>query len=276
MAKKQLTLSIPTPCTENWNNMTPDKNGKFCGSCQKTVVDFSRMTDTEIFNYFDSFQGATCGRFTEKQLTTPFNAPLIVKPQNRWAWALSALLLPTLAASQTVKMSSPIEIFDPSVFESKSSVGGVFLTIKGEVNELGGNFLPVDGAIVAVHINDKIVAYGQTDSLGIFLIDLSKSYENQSFILEVSQIGFEKERLLFDNFAGLKARRLFISLKNVPIAIQETVVCSSYSTMKCYVTTGITSVTVTGELVSVSKGRFRFFQRTQYRIKRFFHKLRNK
>ena len=43
MAKKQLTLSIPTPCTEDWNNMTPDKNGKFCAACQKTVVDFSRV-----------------------------------------------------------------------------------------------------------------------------------------------------------------------------------------------------------------------------------------
>lgn len=56
MAKKQLTLSIPTPCTEDWNAMTPDKNGKFCASCQKTVVDFSRMTDAEIFNYFDTFK----------------------------------------------------------------------------------------------------------------------------------------------------------------------------------------------------------------------------
>ena len=119
MAKKQLTLSIPTPCTEDWNNMTPDKNGKFCASCQKTVVDFSRMTDAEIFNYFDTFKWATCGRFTEKQLNTPIIEPLVLTPQNRWAWALSALLLPTLAASQTIKQESN-NYYTPSVFRWKT------------------------------------------------------------------------------------------------------------------------------------------------------------
>ena len=268
MVKKQLTISIPTPCTEDWNNMTPDKNGKFCASCQKTVVDFSGMTDAEIFNYFDTFKGSTCGRFTEKQLTTPFNTPLVLQPQNRWAWALSALLLPTLAASQTVKMSDATEIVTPSVFEAKSVIGTDFLWIEGEVRELGGTFLPVDGAIVAVNVNAKIVAYAQTDSLGIFSIDLPKMYQNQAFSLEISQIGYQKEQLPFENFDGVKGSRLFISLKNEPIAIEEAVVCTNYSVL------GTAKGYTTGVLVTVQ--RFNFFQRTKYRIKRFFRKLSNR
>ena len=38
--KKALTLTIPEPCGENFNAMTPVKGGKFCGSCDKTIVDF--------------------------------------------------------------------------------------------------------------------------------------------------------------------------------------------------------------------------------------------
>ena len=110
MSKKQLKLSIPTPCTEDWNTMTSTQSGKFCASCQKTVVDFSRMSDTEIIHYFSDFKGETCGRLTEKQLNSVIAEPLILKPNYRWAYALSALLLPTIAASQTVNNSMPMEI----------------------------------------------------------------------------------------------------------------------------------------------------------------------
>jgi hypothetical protein len=270
MAKKQLTISVPTPCTEDWNAMTPNKSGKFCASCQKIVVDFSRMSDAEIFNYFDNFKGSTCGNFSEKQLNTPIIEPLILKPQNRWAWALSALLLPTIAASQTAKINEPTEIVTPSVasiprndIEAKSVVGNDFLSIEGEVRELVGNFLPVDGAIVAVNINTKIVAYGQTDSLGIFSINLPKAYENQAFALEVSQIGFEKEQLLFENFDSIKGNRLFISLRNEPISLESGVVCASNRLS-----------TYRGGGYGVVVQRFTYFQYKIYRLKKFFQRFR--
>lgn len=265
MGKKQLKLTIPTPCSEDWNTMTADKNGKFCASCQKTVIDFSAMTDVQIIHYFTHFQGETCGRLTEKQLNSVISEPLMAKPNNRWAWALSALLLPTVAASQTVKTMEQSEIAPPSVFEAKSVVGTDFLTIVGEVRELGGSFLPIDGAIVAVNINDKIVAYAQTDSLGIFSLNLSKSYDNQHFSLNTSQIGFEKEQLLFDNFKAIKDNRLFISLKNVPIEIGDAVVCTSLN-LRFSTQTGM----VSGALITYHKANI--FQRTKYFFKNLFRK----
>jgi hypothetical protein len=269
MAKKQLTISIPTPYTEDWNAMTPDKNGKFCASCQKTVVDFTRMSDAEIFRYFDTFKGNACGRFSEKQLSAPIIEPLVLKPNNRWAWALSALLLPSVAASQTVKMNEATEIMTPSVAsiprndnETISVIGTDFLIIEGEVRELGGDFLPVDAAIVAVSINDKIVAYGQSNALGIFLINLPKTYENQAFSLDVSQLGFEKEQLPFENFAAIKDKRLFISLKNAPIDLGEGTFC-----VRSHV-----EMTKKGAIGYVI--HYNFLQRTKYRIRNFFRRLR--
>lgn len=67
--EKKHKVSIPEPCHENWNKMTPKDNGRFCLSCTKTVVDFTKMSTDEIQNYFISNQNKSiCGRFKNLQL----------------------------------------------------------------------------------------------------------------------------------------------------------------------------------------------------------------
>jgi len=68
--KPELYLHIPTPCHEDWNTMTPVEKGKFCGSCNKEVVDFSLMTDAEVLNFFKKQQAI----LVEDFLTTSYNA----------------------------------------------------------------------------------------------------------------------------------------------------------------------------------------------------------
>jgi len=64
-----MKISINEPCHENWEAMTPNQKGAFCGSCQKDVVDFSKMSIQGIKNFFSKPQGGkVCGRFEEKQL----------------------------------------------------------------------------------------------------------------------------------------------------------------------------------------------------------------
>lgn len=65
-----MQLSIPKPCNENWNDMTPKVQGRFCGSCSKTVVDFTNKTSEEVKDYMTKHKGdATCGRFRVDQLS---------------------------------------------------------------------------------------------------------------------------------------------------------------------------------------------------------------
>ena len=49
-----MRLSVPKPCHEDWNKMTLNEQGAFCKVCAKTAVDFSKMTDEEVLNYFKS------------------------------------------------------------------------------------------------------------------------------------------------------------------------------------------------------------------------------
>ena len=64
-------ISIPEPCHENWDQMTPNENGRFCMSCSKTVIDFTSMLPEEIQHYFIQNKiESVCGRFKNSQLET--------------------------------------------------------------------------------------------------------------------------------------------------------------------------------------------------------------
>jgi len=65
-----LKISIPTPCHEDWNTMTPDHTGRHCSACIKSVVDFTNMSDEEVQNFFlnKKEDERVCGRFKQTQL----------------------------------------------------------------------------------------------------------------------------------------------------------------------------------------------------------------
>jgi hypothetical protein len=63
----QQQINIPKPCHENWDAMQPRQEGKFCGSCCKTVVDFTNWETQDIFAYLKQNTG-TCGKFKKSQL----------------------------------------------------------------------------------------------------------------------------------------------------------------------------------------------------------------
>jgi len=65
--KKSITINIPEPCHEGWQNMTPTQKGRFCTSCEKEVIDFSNKRDEDLVK---ELVGKTniCGRFKSSQL----------------------------------------------------------------------------------------------------------------------------------------------------------------------------------------------------------------
>jgi hypothetical protein len=56
-------LKIETPCHEDWTKMSPNKDGRHCGLCDKTVIDFTVMSQEEITNYLThNSKAQICGR----------------------------------------------------------------------------------------------------------------------------------------------------------------------------------------------------------------------
>ena len=69
--ERNFKITIPEPCHEDWNKMTPKDNGRFCLSCSKTVVDFTTMLPDEVQHFFIQNQNTNiCGRFKKSQLDT--------------------------------------------------------------------------------------------------------------------------------------------------------------------------------------------------------------
>jgi hypothetical protein len=99
---KPFQLSIPKPCHENWDRMTPNDQGRFCAACQKTVVDFTSMNDRELIEFFKQPQGSVCGRLNTTQLERNFIIPKKPLPLLRYlfAIALPAFLFQNKAVAQ--------------------------------------------------------------------------------------------------------------------------------------------------------------------------------
>ncbi len=111
---KTLHISIPKPCSEDWDKMTSQEKGRFCAVCSKTVVDFTEKTPAEIVAILQNPSGKMCGRFRPDQLrsyplpeTVPFSNPEFRRhfSWQKWAAMLSALVVwqGTPAFSQQVE-----------------------------------------------------------------------------------------------------------------------------------------------------------------------------
>lgn len=86
-------ISVPSPCAESWSAMLPTQGGRRCTMCQKTVQDFSVLTDRELVAWLAIYDGkATCGRFRADQLESPIvqvrSEPRGLGSWVRWAVAL--------------------------------------------------------------------------------------------------------------------------------------------------------------------------------------------
>lgn len=91
---KAIKLQVAEPCHESWANMSPNEQGRFCVSCCKTVVDFSAMSDKQLYDYFKDYTGNTCGRLTDDQL----NRNILAEQKRKSGWFRYALgvLMPAL------------------------------------------------------------------------------------------------------------------------------------------------------------------------------------
>lgn len=100
-----IQIQVGDPCQQNWNQMTPAEQGRFCQSCSKVVTDFSMMTDRELLHYLTEKNVNLCGRFAGDQLQR------VLAPASRkrfsWAYAWNLALAGILPASSAFSQACP-------------------------------------------------------------------------------------------------------------------------------------------------------------------------
>jgi hypothetical protein len=191
-----MQISIPTPCHENWDAMTASTNGRFCGSCQKEVVDFSAKTDAEILAFFEKYE-SPCIRIETHRLDKPL-APLYTYPLPRtpYRWyrpLITAALIATMSVTNVYAqagipiLSNSCEKTNPNIWTGKVvnyKGQGIRATIhyqyKGEKEVIiktdkNGNW-KWDKTGIEIHHNWSVIVRSAASGIDIFPIEKDKNY----------------------------------------------------------------------------------------------------
>jgi hypothetical protein len=122
MAKQeQIQFHIPEPCTVPWSGMkTVNEIKRFCDSCEKEVIDFSRMTDGELISFFTHKPQGICGRLRQDQLNRSFTIPQKVLLEERSNWWKAALILPFALLQNACK--TPLSVLSSQSSPTKSEI----------------------------------------------------------------------------------------------------------------------------------------------------------
>jgi len=111
---RKAQISVPLPCHENWEAMTAAEKGKFCGSCQKNVYDFTKSSDRIILEKL-STEKDLCGRFLDSQL----NRQLIAPKEKSSLWLAAATGVITLLGFGTNEIKAQVK--QPTVQTDRSN-----------------------------------------------------------------------------------------------------------------------------------------------------------
>lgn len=176
--------------------MTTVNEGKYCMSCQKTVVDFSLMSDNEILLHISKARSNVCGRFMPEQLNRGIN---IIDKEKRSSWKyawkvmLAALLISAEGNAQTKLLQGKIKIsHNPNTLQPELKEPGK--TVKEPVVTVvdADNGTPLQSASVIIKGTNTGVV---TDSNGNFIV-IPPMKTNKTII--VSSVGYESRILNID------------------------------------------------------------------------------
>lgn len=189
MKNTAIQISIPQPCHEDWQAMTPADKGRFCDKCMKNVMDFTAKTDREILDAYAK-DSKLCGRFRNDQLER--DIAVVEKKSTVWLATTSAIMTLVGVESSEVlaqekqkteqhenfllgKMIAPVKpqtkVIKGVVSDNVGPIPGANVVIKGTKTstqtDIDGNFsmeAKENDVIVvsAIDINEQFVVDNKT------------------------------------------------------------------------------------------------------------------
>ncbi|MET0394117.1 MAG: hypothetical protein ABW019_13285 [Chitinophagaceae bacterium] len=186
MKHTPLKITIPKPCHESWEKMEQHEKGRFCGNCRKTVIDFSYLSDTELYHYLRSAREIPCGRFHTSQL----NKAIVPPSRKSFAWKNVYKAALTAFAFLTMKYSGAtgtrheyrVAVQQPDPKQQDVDTGNKFI-ISGIVRNNKDSALEH----AEIRIGETIIAY--TDKDGKFSFEIPDNLAGKSFIFSVQYTG---------------------------------------------------------------------------------------
>lgn len=188
---RQYQISIPEPCTEKWQEMSPTEKGAYCKKCSKEVVDFTQVSQLELSRKLATGE-SLCGRFRRDQL----DRPLPVLSRNSWKQKIAALgfsvLLSASCSKETILPNQEIETRQDGLSTKPLYIEvGIPATAANTIILSGiitDGEMPLPGASVVLKGTQLGV---QADLEGFFELEIPTAEINTTPELVVSHLGFE-------------------------------------------------------------------------------------
>lgn len=186
MPKPQpIQISIPQPCHEDWNKMTPTEQGRFCNACQKCVIDFTGFTDRQLYIFFNNHKHEhICGRYNAYQLNRDIHPTLQQSGTiSKYFIALGLTIALSEMPTKQLFAKTPFSYEAPYFFSDKEKKNDT-ITIKGTVIDNGKE--PLISAFVEVKQNGITKAATLTNEDGAYSIALKSG----KYQLTIRNAGF--------------------------------------------------------------------------------------
>ncbi|MGB5436892.1 MAG: carboxypeptidase-like regulatory domain-containing protein [Maribacter sp.] len=156
--KNSLRITVKKPCSEKFENFSKTANGGFCNSCEKEVIDFTNMSQSELMPYFCHTNRNICGRFKTSQLTD-YNrnelnhSGMNILSKGIGAMTFSLLSLCTLSSVKAQELSTGnttvhTELVATANHVANNSISIEKYTVKGTV--LDEDNLPLPGVSIVL------------------------------------------------------------------------------------------------------------------------------
>ena len=140
-------ISIPNPCHEDWNNMDPISEGRFCHACQHVLTDFTQLSRQEIAHYIQQNKNSRiCGRFRNDQLDVSY--PIFIQTVSNFSIRQKIFL------SIFFAFSTHLFVFTQS--QDSGSISSIIDTLKTEIIVNDTTSINEDSSNVNVKNADKI------------------------------------------------------------------------------------------------------------------------
>ncbi|MEY5049464.1 MAG: hypothetical protein RLZZ175_2823 [Bacteroidota bacterium] len=202
-------INIEKPCSENWNEMTANEQGRFCLKCNKTVQDFSTLTDKELIQILKDSKGEICAKTSINQLNRDIisrdKSINVFRKYYKIVAGVFLINIPQFVVAQTNKEKVEVSPIDTKNTDStQNTVFDKPRFIKGTISDSVNNE-PIIGALIK--FNSKNYS---TDIEGKFKLKLDKLDLDTAFIT-ISYPGYKMQTVFLKS----------MNLNNVVIRLEE-------------------------------------------------------
>jgi len=189
-------IAIPKPCVQDWADMDITDKGRFCQSCQKTVVDFTKLSSGQVLEILSS-SGKLCGRLRETQLQS-LNNTFAIQQASGFPWKNFSIVAAFIGfvpfVNAEAKVKAQVEQ-GPSSFKKVTSLSDTLnnsSVITGYVTS-STDKLPLPGACIKVKGTKTGV---WTDVNGYFKLHIPANIKDPVGVILF--IGFETKEFKID------------------------------------------------------------------------------